>query len=49
MGGELSIMYGVVWQTLVDNGPPYSTLFKALTVTKYLPSENKKVTFQVAC
>lgn len=30
-GGELSTVSGIEWQTVVANGPPYSTLFNALT------------------
>lgn len=31
-GGELSMAYAVEWQMDVAKGPPYSTLFIALTV-----------------
>ncbi len=39
MGGDVSIVYGVVWQTVTAIGPPNSTLFNARTVMKYFPSE----------
>ena len=51
-GRELSTVYGVVWQTVVANGPPYLTSFNALTVTKYWPSEIKKkivVVYRILC
>ena len=46
-GAEESTVYGVVWQTEILSGPPYITLFKALTVMKYSPSEERKL--QIIC